>query len=471
VTDANNAPFMLSVSGMRGLIPDSLNPATAARFGAAVGSWIHQQIAAGLGRPDRPAGAPHILVGRDSRPSGPMIEAAAVAGLLATGCRVTRMGLTTTPGLGVMIQHLQADAGLEITASHNPHPWNGIKPIHFEGCAPSLEHVQPLIEQFHLNQPAWADPLKLTEPSEDRQTSTVHVKRILSQINVDAIRARRPRIVLDSVHGVGGPSTAILLEALGVDVVHLYAEPSGLFPHTPEPTAANLVSLCEQVRKHGADVGFAQDPDADRLAIVDAAGRYIGEEYTLVLTSMNLLQRLAHPAGQVLVTNLSTSRMLDDVAARFGASIHRSAVGEANVVAGMKEHAALAGGEGNGGIIWPAIGLIRDSLAGIALVLESLALTGQSVADMVASIPAYALVRDKVPFEASLASQLPQRMKARFAGQKLDLQDGVRVDWPDRWVHVRPSNTEPIVRIIAEASTEADAHQLTQQVRDALAGD
>lgn len=260
----------------------------------------------------------------------------------------------------------------------------------------------------------------------------------------------------------------MLLEALGVELIPLYAEPTGAFPRNPEPTSDRLGELCQAVVEHGAHVGFAQDPDADRLAIVDEAGRCLGEEYTFVLCARNLLRRQVDPRLTKLVANLSTSRMINDVAEPLGAEVLRSAVGEANVVGRMLAEDALAGGEGNGGIIWPQVGLIRDSLLGMALLLESLAVESATVSDLVTQVPAYALLREKLPLGSASVETLYEQVRAEFTDATLDERDGVRVDWPDRWLHVRPSNTEPIVRLIAEARDRAAAEGLLRWAREAV---
>jgi phosphomannomutase len=295
----------------------------------------------------------------------------------------------------------------------------------------------------------------------------VHVDRVLPLVNREAIAKAKPKVVVDSVHGAGGPAAAMLLRELGVELVHMYGEPTGLFPHTPEPTRENLTELAAAVKQHKAACGFAQDPDADRLAIVDEMGSYIGEEYTLALCALHALAAGRVPSP-VLVANLSTSRMIDDIAAKHGGSVVRTAVGEANVAAAMTKRRALIGGEGNGGIIDPRVTLVRDSVAGIAFILDLLAARKQPLSSIVKSIPAYAIVKDKIAFDAGIAARLVPTLKAAFSKQAIDLQDGVRIDWPDRWVHMRASNTEPIMRIIAEAPKNEDAVALIAEVKRAM---
>ncbi len=485
------APLMISISGLRGLIGQSLTPSVAAEYAACFGQWLFQHrrpdVASktartistmsmpGAGGGGVTGGGSHVVIGRDSRPSGAMIEASAVAGLLAVGCRVTTLGIATTPAVALMVDELQADGGMVITASHNPIIWNGIKCLRYDGVAPPANQAQQIIDTFHKRQITYAPVEQLQSAQANDQAGQVHLQRILPFVDVAKIRAARSaggrkfKVVLDSVCGAGGPSTALLLRELGVEVIHLHGEPTGLFPHTPEPTRENLVGLSQAVRAHQADLGFAQDPDADRLALVDDQGRYIGEEYTLALGALHVLSQLGDKArGATLAANLSTSRMIDDIAQKFGATVLRTPVGEANVAAAMREHQSVFGGEGNGGVLWPKVGLVRDSLAGIALVIELLAQRGQPLSQVMNDIPTYAIVKDKVDVNAQALARMSEVMQKTFAGLKLDMQDGVRVDWPNKWVHVRPSNTEPIIRVIAEAGDESQARQLITQVKQAM---
>jgi phosphomannomutase len=392
-----------------------------------------------------------------------MFEMAAASGLIASGCRVTRVGVLSTPGVAIMIGHHKAEGGMVITASHNPVIWNGIKALRHDGVAPAADQAMQIIQSYKDDEPEYVPVEQLQTCDEDDTGVKIHLDRILPYIDVDAVRAAKLTAVVDSVNGAGGDEARALLEALGVGLVHMYPEPTGLFPHTPEPTRDNLTELCGQVVEHGASIGFAQDPDADRLAVVDEQGTYIGEEYTLALSAMHLLG-----AGDTTAANLSTSRMLDDIADKAGAKVLRTAVGEANVAAGMKDCGAEIGGEGNGGVIWTKVSGVRDSLVGMALLLEMLAKHGKQLSELVGQIPAYAIIKDKVDANPKLIEQIKPILSEAFKDQKLDTQDGVRIDWPDRWVHVRPSNTEPIIRLIAEASREEDAVAMLNEVRAAL---
>ena len=452
----SDAPLMLSISGLRGLIGKSLTPLVAAQYGTAVGMWFKTQVK-----------TPKIVVGRDSRPSGEMIQNAFVSGMSSVGCKVVTLDIATTPGVALMIGRLHADGGIVITASHNPIQWNGIKVLRQDGVAPAPEQAQQIIDLFKNFNPKYVEPAQIPETTFNDTLPLVHMQVIEQNINTDLIRRRRIKVVLDSVHGAGAPETVELLDHLGVELIHLYAEPTGLFPHTPEPTKENLTEPAAAVKEHGAAIGFAQDPDADRLAIVDENGTYIGEEYTLALCVLHLfMQDDCRP--KVTVANLSTSRMIDDIAAKFEGQIHRSAVGEANVAKLMQEKKAVVGGEGNGGIIWPKIGYVRNSLVGIGLMLEMLAMQDKPLSEIVATIPSYAIVKDKVDIKPGMSDTIEPSLRSAFGDAAFDTQDGVRVDWEDRWVHVRPSNTEPILRLIAEAPDEAACRELIDKCAKAM---
>jgi len=443
--------LMMSVSGVRGVIGQTLTPALAAELACAFGT-LH-----GPGR---------VVVGRDTRPSGPMIESAVVAGLLATGCEPIQLGVASTPAVGVMVRHCGAVGGVVITASHNPLIYNGIKFLTDQGLAPDPETARRIyaIAQDRAFRLVEVDALR--EVVVDDSAADVHVAATLAILATESIAHRRYRVVLDSVNGAGGAEGRQLLEKLGCQVVGLNDAPTGRFAHPPEPRAEHLTGLCEAVRAHSADVGFAQDPDADRLAIVDETGRYIGEEYTLALAARHLL---ATRPGAVAV-NLSTSRMIDDLAAAAGGPcrVFRTPVGEANVVAAIRQHGCVFGGEGNGGVIDPRVGFIRDSLVAMGVVLELMAGEGKRLTELVADLPAYTMVKSKFTCPPERIARFLEQVRDAHRGQRLDDSDGVRVDFEDSWVHVRGSNTEPIVRIIAEAATPARAEAFVQEMKAIL---
>jgi phosphomannomutase len=455
-----DAPFMLSVSGARGIVGQTMTPTVAAEFAAAFGSWIRSRV----------AGRPRLCVGRDGRAGGEALAAAARGSLAGVGCDVVDLGVTMTPTVGVMIGRLGCAGGMEITASHNPLEWNGLKCLDSDGLAPPPSIAADIIERFRRRNFAFVPSTDVGRMSADASGAATHVEKVLAQVDVAAIRSRRFRVALDSINGSGCGPGKMLLERLGCEVVHLNGEPTGIFAHVPEPTEANLGDLAAAVRSGGGfAAGFAQDPDGDRLAIVDGNGRYIGEEYTLVLAAFRLLQRRGKGT---LAANLSTSRMIDDVAAGFpGSRVVRTAVGEANVVVGLKEHGGILGGEGNGGVILPEVCLVRDSLTAMALTLDLLAADGRPLAAIVDALPRYAMVKTKLDLAAvggaaAIAPALA-KVRAAFARERLDDRDGIRIDLADGWVHLRASNTEPIVRVIAEAPTGERAERLVAECRAA----
>jgi phosphomannomutase len=451
------APLMASVSGLRGIVGASLTDAVIDQYVGACAAFVHADAL------DRRC----VVVGRDGRAGGEAILQRVVDAWRSRGFDVIDIGMATTPTVGFMVRQERAAGGMQVTASHNPAEWNGLKFITQAGGAPMPDQAKRILDDFESNAGA---PLTDAYGSYRRDASAAeqHVERILTLIDPAPIRAKRFTVALDAVNASGGPGARLLLARLGCRVIALHADDTGVFPHTPEPTEENLAGLCDRVRAEGCDLAFAQDPDADRLALLDGDGRYIGEEYTLVLAVRRLLDR-AGPGEHALVANLSTSRMIDDLASeRDGVRVERSSVGEANVVETMNRCGALAGGEGNGGVIWPDVVPIRDSLAGMALVLDLLAAEEQSLAAIVDEIPRYAIVKTKQPIREGLAEQAIAALRAAYANERIDTQDGIRIDFARSWTHVRPSNTEPILRVISEAPTADEARALTADVESIL---
>ena len=450
-------PRILSVSGLRGVVGDGLEPEFLTRFGRAVGTLAARHAS------DRGRGRPTVVLTRDGRPTGAMVRHAAVSGLLAAGCRVLDGGVAMTPTCGVLVQHHHADAGLQITASHNPGEWNGLKPFSPAGGVLTAGEGEELValldgDPRRLRAVGWED-VGTVETLADPHGP--HAERVLGCVDAAAIRGRRFKVVLDCNRGSGAAATpAFLRDELGCEVTVLGGTPDGLFEHVPEPTRENLTGLCAAVRDAGADVGFAQDPDADRLAVVDEAGRYIGEELTLALAADHVLATRQGP----LVVNGSTSRVNADVAERHGCAFRRSAVGEANVVQQMRRVGSEFGGEGNGGVIDLRVGPVRDSLVSIAHVLDGLAKRGGTVGDWADGLPRYAIVKRKfaVPSPDRVAAAC-DALAAAYPDADAQRGDGLRLDWPDRWVQVRASNTEPIARVIAEAPDAGVAEALAAE--------
>src|SRR3954469_7148357 len=461
--------LMIGVSGMRGTIGGTLTPAVVSRMAAAFAAWLKGN--------EKPANGTHfrVVVGRDSRPSGFWVRDAAAAALSAPGVEVVHLDVVSTPAVAMMVKHTGSDAGVVITASHNPIEWNGLKFLSRDQLALPPEHAKQVKQLYEEQRTAFvpvqqlvppgrqSDPVSLpraasrpdlanllTPPSRNSETHALHVKRTLDYVDVLGISTKRYKVVLDSVNGAGCIEGATLLGKLGCELIHLNGTPNGQFAHEPEPIEKNLTGLADEVRRQRAAVGFAQDPDADRLAIVDENGTYIGEEYSLALAARYILSK---KPGAVAAANLSTSRMLDDVAAKFGGRVVRTPVGEANVIQAMLREAAAIGGEGNGGVIDPRIVPGRDSLVAMAYLLQLMAGTGKTVSQLVAELPRYEIVKHKFECRREDAERAVEALKKAFASEKVDTQDGIRIDWASQraWVHARPSNTEPIMRIIAEA--------------------
>lgn len=436
---------ILSISGLRGVVGDGLDPEYVVRFAAALGTMAD--------------GGP-VVLSRDGRATGAMLKQAVVAGLTAVGCRVLDADIATTPTCGVLVTEHGAAGGLQITASHNPVQWNGLKPFSPEGSvfdAARGERFVALLESGEFAYRTW-DQIGTVETLTD--PAGPHIQRVMRLIAADRIRERKPRVVLDCNHGSGAAATPGFLQQLGCDVTVLGGTADGDFEHAPEPLAENLTGLCDAVREVGADVGFAQDPDADRLAIVDDNGRYIGEELTLALAADYVLATRKGP----VVVNGSTSRVTADLAARHGCEFHRSSVGEAHVTARMKAVGAVLGGEGNGGVIEPQVGYVRDSFVSMAYVLAGLAERGGTLAEWADSLPQYTIVKDKLICPREQVDAACAALRAAYADATPTAGDGLRLDWQDRWVQVRASNTEPIIRIIAEAPDEQTAKSLCRDV-------
>ncbi len=420
---------------------DGLDPEYVARFSAALGTIF--------------CGG-KVVVARDGRSTGPMLHHAVVSGLMATGCEVLDAGICTTPTCGVLVRHLNAAGGLQITASHNPIEWNGLKPFAPDGSVFNRELGQQLLRILETDGVVWKDWSGIGKLSAIQDPAAPHIEKVLRLVDVEAIRRKKFRVVLDCNHGSGAACGPRLLEALGCEVIVLGGTPDGRFEHIPEPVEKNLGELCQAVKQHKAHAGFAQDPDADRLAIVDETGRFIGEELTLGLAADFVLERRKGP----FVVNGSTSRVTADIAAKHGCQFHRSFVGEAHVCAKMRAVQAVLGGEGNGGVIEPAVGYVRDSLVSMAYVLAGLTAKKTSLSIWADSLPFYTIVKDKIVCPASAVPAACEALRKAFGDAEAREGDGLRLDWADRWVQVRGSNTEPIIRVIAEAPETADAVEL-----------
>ena len=453
--------LMVSVSGMRGIVGTDLTPELVARHAAALGAWA------------RAVGRPVVVLGRDARTSGEMFAHAAIAGLMSSGAGVIDLGLVPTPTVQLAVEHHHAGAGLILTASHNPIEWNALKLVGPDGIflnADSGDAVRALAEKG-VPRAGW-DGIGAYRQDPDAIRRHLDLVLSLPMLDREAIRRCRFKVALDCVRGAGGTTMPQLLEALGCEVFAINTETDGRFPRPPEPLPENLGDLSKLVRDSRADIGMAVDPDVDRLALVDELGRPIGEDYTLAFAVRAVLAaggRTPEVVGgeATVVANLSTSLVVEDAAKAFGARFFRAAVGEANVARAMIEERAVVGGEGNGGVMLPALHVGRDAPAGAALVLQHLVRSGMKVSECVAAAPRYIIVKAKAPRGPDLAP-VYEALRRKFPEATVDERDGLRLSWADRWVHARPSGTEPIVRFIAEAPTAPEAEDLVSACRAAF---
>jgi phosphomannomutase len=443
--------LMVGVSGIRGIVGKDLTEDVVARYAGAFGQWAK----AGARRP-------LVVVGRDARESGPAFERAVAEGLASAGCAVVSVGIAPTPTIQLAVEHHQAGGGIAITASHNPIEWNALKFIGPDG--------------IFLDGTDGKRVLDLAGKDGGRRGSTVgevatdpgaierHLDAVLKlpAVVVAAVRKRSFAVALDAVRGAGGPVMRTLLERLGCRVTGINLETDGRFPRAPEPVPENLGELAALVRRSGADVGIAVDPDVDRLAIVDETGTPIGEDYTLALAIRAVMG--GKGGTPIVVCNLSTSLVVEDAARAYGAEVVRTPVGEVHVARAILRLGAAIGGEGNGGVMYPALHAGRDAPVAAALLLTLLAREGRPVSQVVAAAPRYVIVKAKVERGAGL-ERTYAALRQRFADAQVDTQDGLRLAWPNRWLHVRPSNTEPIIRLIAEAPSAPEARELVDEGR------
>ncbi len=458
--------LMISVSGIRGHVGTDLTPELVARYAAALGSWARSQS---THHSARPAERPSVVLGRDARTSGAMFTRAAAAGLMSVGVEVIDLGIVPTPTVQLAVEHHHAAAGLILTASHNPIEWNALKFVGPDGIfldAQAGGAVRALAEQGP-RRAGWSD---LGGAREDPGAIERHLDAILAlpMLDLAAIRARRFLVALDCVRGAGAGAILPLLERLSCRVHGINLEMDGRFPRAPEPVPENLGELSALVKATRADIGLAVDPDVDRLALVDETGTPIGEDYTLAFAVKAVLDR-RRTDGTIptVVVNLSTSLVVEDAARAGGARLVRAPVGEANVARTIRDERALIGGEGNGGVMLPQLHIGRDAPLGVALILHLLAQTGVTLSRLVAESPRYTIVKAKAPRGSDLPP-LYQRLRERFSDAAADERDGLRLAWADRWLHVRPSGTEPIVRLIAEAPSRAEAEALVAAGRELL---
>ncbi|MDW3649101.1 MAG: phosphoglucosamine mutase [Bacteroidia bacterium] len=451
-----------SISGIRGTIGgqvgQNLTPIDIVNFASAFGTWLSLKRAQ----------SQTVVIGRDARPSGAMVQGLVSNTLISLGFDVIDLGLSTTPTVEVAVPEYKAAGGIILTASHNPVEWNALKLLNYKGEFITHKDGLEILEILENKLYPFKEVRELGVIKEVKDFSATHIKMIKEVNLVDsfAIEKANLKVVIDGVNSTGGIYVPELLEALGVkDIVKLNCEPTGWFSHNPEPVKKNLTEICEFIKKEGADIGIAVDPDVDRLVLVDENGELFGEEYTLVAVADYVLK---HNKSAV-VSNLSSSRALRDLAERHGCRYYASAVGEVNVVEIMKRTDALIGGEGNGGIIFPELHYGRDALIGIALFLSHLVKSGMKCSELRATYPDYYMSKQKLQLEAGMdVDSILATFKEKYKDQKPNDIDGVKVDFEDSWVHLRKSNTEPIIRIYTEAQSQDAADTLANQIIDEL---
>jgi phosphomannomutase len=463
--NSHSSRLMISVSGIRGVVGQSLTPAHALEFVGAYAAYLWDK------GPSNHREQPLVLLARDTRTSGEMMRYAALAALIGSGCRVIDLGIVSTPTLQLAIPFHQADGALCITASHNPADWNALKFFQPNGMYLDKAMGGEFLRKREAKEFRSATWDKMGSVENDVSATERHIQKVLDFVDVEAIRAKKYKVVLDGCNGAGNTVSPRLLQILGCELVHINKELDGIFPHNPEPLPQNLVQLCEAVKEHGGDIGFAHDADADRVAIVTNDGEFIGEDYSLVWAVAHVLKN--HKRGPV-VTNLSTSMAVEAVAKPFDCPVHRAPVGDINVSGKMHEVGAVIGGEGNGGVIIPDIQFGRDGIAAIGLTLDFLTKEGKTAGDIHREIPRFYNRKSTVDFPNDKVPALLQWLKAKEKTARVDEQDGVKFLWPKEgdttsWAHIRPSGTEPFVRVICEATTDAESRRIEQSMRDEIA--
>ncbi|MGB6338843.1 MAG: phosphoglucosamine mutase [Candidatus Aminicenantaceae bacterium] len=442
----------ISVSGVRGVVGDSLTPQLITRFAQAFGSYL------GRGK---------VLVGQDARASGVMIKNAVYSGLLSVGCQPVDAGICPIPSFLVLAKESNAAGGIAVTASHNPEDWNGLKFINGDGMYLNFSQTQEFLDIYHQGE------FTLISADEHKRIHAVnkptraHLKKLLDVLDVRAIRKKKFKVVTDCCNGAGAVLCPEFLDVLGCETTWLNAIPDGVFVHHTEPIPENIKRLCRTVEESQADVGFVQDADADRLAIVDESGKPIGEELTLALAVQYVLSRNPGP----VVINLSTSQAIEDIARVYNVPLIRTKIGEINVVEEVIHQKASIGGEGNGGVILPTVHPCRDSFTAMGLTLESMARTGKTISQLRKEIPYYCMVKDQIPGSPEEAYKIIRKLRKKYAKiEDITTLDGLKINFSDFWVHIRPSNTEPIIRILAEAKSQKQAKRAVNRLKKEIVG-
>ena len=443
----------ISISGVRGIIGESLTPQLAGAMAQAFGTY---------------AGPGPVIVGKDARTSGTMLQEAVLAGLLAAGCQPVEVGICPIPSFLVLTKELRAAGGIAVTASHNPKEWNGLKFISRDGLYLTPHQTEEFLDIYHQGDFASAPPERIKAVREETHAVEPHFKKILARFDAGRVPGRKFKVALDCGNGAGAILAPRLLEAFGCEVVLINGVADGRFTRQSEPTPENIKEICRTVVKSGADVGFVQDADADRLAVVDEKGRPLGEELTLALAVDYVLARTRGP----VVCNLSTTRAVDDLARKKGVPVFRTKIGEIHVVEKTLslEPRAVIAGEGNGGVILPDVHPCRDSFTAMAIILDHMASTRKTVSALRRRIPGYVMIKDRIEGSAEQGFSLIGRLRKKYEGEgTASLIDGLKVDFRNHWIHVRPSNTEPVIRVIAEAKTAAAAKAAIRRLKAEIA--
>jgi len=442
------AELVRSVSGIRGIWGESLFPTTAVKYAAGFGTFVK---------------GGKILLGRDTRTTGDALRYACIASLLSVGCEIIDIGICPTPTCQLNVKELEVNGGIIITASHNPGQWNGLKFVNAAGEFLDQENHDKLIDIIDHNKTSYClcSQIKTFRENKNLNEQAIknHINKICDYIDVDVIRGKGFKVVVDACNGAGSILIIPLLQELGCQIIKLNCEANGIFPRQPEPTAGNLTELCAFVKKEKADIGFAVDPDADRLSLVSERGEALGEEMTLPLVTQHILKK----KGGVTVTNLSTSMAIDYVAKQLNTKVIRTKIGEAHVVSAMKKHQCYVGGEGNGGVIIPEIQYARDSGVGIGIILDLLASTGKAISYLASQIPKYYLEKKKINYPSNKIRSMIEYLQNKYPEAKIDTTDGIKMIWNDSWLHIRKSGTEDILRIFAEATTLEKAEHLVDK--------
>lgn len=442
---------IISVSGLRGIVGESLTPEVVTRYVGAFAATL----------PQGP-----VVVTRDGRTTGAMVAELVRGTLSAAGCDVLDGDVAATPTTGVLVKSLGAVGGVQISASHNPPEYNGLKLFNAEGRVIPAGEGQKVLDGYRNTAATapWKAYQEIGAISRIEDTTTAHLELICKICDVQRIRSKQFNVLLDANHGSGSVLGRVLLEYLGFELAIMGGQPNGHFAHPPEPTADNLASLPQAIMQHSAVIGFCQDPDADRLAVLDENGRYLGEEKTLAICVDHELRRNPGP----IVTNCSTSRMSEDLAGKYGVGFSRSKVGEANVVDEMLASGAVLGGEGNGGVIDPRVVLVRDSFVGMALLLDAMAARDLPISTLADELPQYAIHKTKISLPSEQVLAALDKLEQHFSDATPDRMDGLRLDWENKWLLVRASNTEPIVRAIAEAPSKDEAQELCEKAAEVI---